>query len=381
MQKNILFIHHVSTFSGGAEKYLNDLVSVLDRRYKVFFISQEPGPLSERLNRLGVFLNFQKFPAFRKIRFFLSKWIAVRQLIKFCRSQDIHLICSNCYRVTPYGVIAARVLKIPSITIIHDFVPEKKLKNFYVFDCDLLVTVSKSLSKAWESSFKREIFTIYNGMDVGKFIQEANGQSFREESAIPVRNKIVGMVGNFAPVKNHKLFLEAMKIVAASFSDVTFVIVGDSLGVKNLSLQDLRNEAKKIGLEERVIFTGNRSDVPNLLKSFDILVSPSSHESFGRVVMEAMAMGVAVVATDSGGPGEIIEDGLSGIIIPVDDAPRIAEAVLALLRDDQRRKELGAKGHCRIKKHFSLEKTYFKFNKIFDLNNNSLNKKGIKWEA
>jgi glycosyltransferase involved in cell wall biosynthesis len=377
MQKNILFIHHVSTFSGGAEKYLNDLVSVLDKKYKVFFISQEPGPLSEHLNRLGVFLNFQKFPAFRKIKSFLSKWIAVRKLVKFCSAHDIHLICSNCYRVTPYAVIAARALKIPSITIIHDFVSEEKLKNFHVFECDLLVTVSKSLSKEWGSSFKKKIVTIYNGMNIEKFIQEANtGQSFREEYAIPVRNKIVGMVGNFAPVKMHKLFLEAMKIVTASFFDVTFVIVGDSLDVRNLSLQDLRDEARKFGLEGKVIFTGNRSDVPNLLKSFDILVSPSSKESFGRVVMEAMAMGVAVVATDSGGPGEIIEDGLSGIIRPVGDAPRIAEAVLALLRDDQRRKELGEKGFLRIKEHFSIEKTYLKFNKILDLNNEIL-RKGI----
>ncbi len=375
MQKNILFIHHVSTFSGGAEKYLNDLVSVLDPKYKVFFISQEPGPLSERLSKSGVFLNFQEFPAFRKVKFFLLKWIAARKLIKFCRSHDIHLICSNCYRVTPYAVIAARALSIPSMTIIHDFVPEEKLKNFYVFDCDLLVTVSKSLSKAWESSFQRRIVTVYNGMDAEKFIQEANtGQSFRQEHAIPVGHKIVGMVGNFAPVKMHKLFLEAMKVVTASFGDLTFVIVGDSLNVKNLSLQDLKNEAKNLGLETKVIFTGNRSDVPNLLRSFDILVSPSSKESFGRVVMEAMAMGVAVVATDSGGPGEIIEDGLSGIIIPVDDSSRIAGAVLALLRDDQRRKEIGGNGSRRIKEHFSFEKTYFKFNKILDFNTGLLNK-------
>lgn len=373
---NILFIHHVSTFSGGAEKYLNDLVSVLQKKYKVFFITQEPGPLSERLNGLGVSSSFQKFPAFRKLKFFLSKWIAVRQLIKFCRWHDIHLICSNCYRVTPYAVMAARTLKIPSVTIIHDFVSEEKLKNFHVFDCELLVTVSKSLSQAWESAFKRKIVTIYNGLDVEKFIREANtGQSFRKEYAIPLGHKIVGMVGNFAPVKRHQLFLEAMKIVSVSFSDVTFVIVGDSLGVENLSLQDLRNEAKKIGLEGKVIFTGNRSDVPNLLKSFDILVSPSSHESFGRVVMEAMAMGVAVVATDSGGPGEIIEDGISGIIRPVDDAPSIAEAVLALLQDDQRRKELGKKGCGRIKGHFSPEKTFFKFNQIFDFNNELLKKR------
>ena len=206
------------------------------------------------------------------------------------------------------------------MTIIHDFVSEEKLKNFYVFDCDFLVTVSKGLSQAWESAFKKKIVTVYNGMDTEHFIQQAHSQQFFAKSMIPVGHKIVGMVGNFAPVKGHRLFLEAMKIVAASFVDVTFVIVGDSLGVENLSLQDLRNEARKIGLEEKVIFTGSRDDVPNILRSFDILVLPSANESFGRVVMEAMRRGVAVVATDSGGPGEIIEDGVSGIIRPVNDA-------------------------------------------------------------
>lgn len=367
MRKNILFIHHVSTFSGGAEKYLSDLVSVLDPRYKVFFISQEPGALSERLDKLGVFCHFQKFPAFRKIKFFLSKWIAARQLSKFCSVHDIHLICSNCYRVTPYAVIAARALKIPSVTIIHDFVSEEKLKNFYVFDCALLVTVSKSLSHAWESAFKRKIVTVYNGMDTEKFIREANaGQSFRQEYGIPAGHKIVGMVGNFAPVKNHQLFLEAMKIVAASCVDITFVIVGDSLGVENLSLQDLRNEAQKIGLEEKVIFTGHRDDVPNILKSFDICVLPSAKEPFGRVVMEAMAMGVATVATDSGGPGEIIEDGISGIIRPPDDAQGIARAVVALLGDDQRRKELGVKAQERVRRCFNLKNTVCCFNDVFE---------------
>jgi len=367
MQKNILFIHHVTTFSGGAEKYLNDLVSVLDPRYKVFFISQEPGALSERLDKLGAFLHFQKFPAFRKIKNFLSKWIAARRLSKFCSAHDIHLICSNCYRVTPYAVIAARALAIPSVTIIHDFVSEEKLKNFYVFDCALLVTVSKGLSHAWESAFKREMVTVYNGMDTEQFIQQANKEkSFRQESGIPTGHKIVGMVGNFAPIKNHKLFLEAMKIVAASCADVAFVIVGDSLGVENLSLQDLKNEAKKIGLEGKVIFTGHRDDVPSILKSFDICVLPSAKEPFGRVVMEAMAMGVAVVATDSGGPGEIIEDGISGIIRQPDDCPGIAQAVLALLADDQRRKELGVKGQERVRRSFNLKNTVCRFNDIFE---------------
>jgi len=239
------------------------------------------------------------------------------------------------------------------------------------------VTVSRSLSKAWEASFKRRIVTVYNGMDTEPFIRQAQtGPSLRQEYAIPAGHKIVGMVGNFAPVKGHRLFLEAVTTIAASFLDVTFVIVGDSLGVENLSLQDLRNEAQKMGLEGKVIFTGRREDVPNLLKSFDILVSPSTQESFGRVVMEAMAMGVAVVATDSGGPGEIIEDGVSGIITPPGDAPAMAQAVLALLGDGQRRKELGARGSLRIQEHFSMEKTYLQFNRIFDFDGEFF-KKGI----
>jgi glycosyltransferase involved in cell wall biosynthesis len=368
MRKNILFIHHVTTYTGGAEKYLNDLISALDQKYKVFFIAQGPGPLSDRLKKAGVFLNFQSFPPVRKPKTFLSRWIAALKLKHFCRVHDIHLICSNCYRVTPYAVKAARALKIPSMTIIHDFVSKESLNNFDVFDCDLLVTVSKGLSKEWESSYKKKIITVYNGIDIDQFVQEASSrQMLREEYAIPAPHKIVGIVGNFAPVKMHKLFLEAMKIVITSFHNVTFVVVGDSLGVKKLSLEDLRNEAIKNGLEKNVIFTGNRDDMPNLLRSLDVLVSTSSKESFGRVVMEAMAMKVAVVATDSGGPGEIIENGVSGIIRPVDDAPQIAEAVLALLRDDRMRKDFGEKGHWRVKDNFSPEKTYFKFNQILDL--------------
>jgi glycosyltransferase involved in cell wall biosynthesis len=164
-----------------------------------------------------------------------------------------------------------------------------------------------------------------------------------------------------------------MKTVAVSFSDVTFVIVGDSLGIENLSLQDLKNEAKKIGLEGKVIFTGSRNDVPHILQSFDILVLPSSKEPFGRVVMEAMAMGVAVVATDSGGPGEIIEDGVCGIIIPPDDAFAIVQAVLELLRDAPRRKELGGKAQERVRRSFDLKNTVYRFNDIFE---KLLDKKG-----
>jgi len=365
-----LLIHHVSSLSGGAERYLFDLVGVLEKKYKVFFVSQESGPLPEALNKLGVFLSFQKFPPFRRIKYFLSIWIASRRLIKFCRLHDIHLICSNSYRVTPYAVIAAKALKIPSMTIIHDFVSGEKLDKFCVFDSDLLITVSNSISNEWRHLFKRAIVTIYNGLDILKFIQAIDvGKSLREEYGIPVESKIVGMVGNFAPVKGHRLFLESMNIVQKSFPHVVFVVVGDSLNVKNLNMEDLKNFAQEIGLEDRIIFTGYRSDVGNILKSFDVLVLPSSRESFGRVVMEAMALGIAVVATDSGGPAEIIENGVCGVLTPIENGPRLAQEVLSLLNDDHRRKELGDKGIQRVKECFSPQKTYFRFNQIFDVKN------------
>jgi glycosyltransferase involved in cell wall biosynthesis len=119
-------------------------------------------------------------------------------------------------------------------------------------------------------------------------------------------------------------------------------------------------------MADKVIFTGSRADVPLLLKSFDILVHPADREPFGRVIMEAMALGVPVVATASGGPSEIIEEGISGFLVDVGDKKNIVEKVVMLLKDSPLRQAIGGKGQERIRRSFNLKDTVCRFNDVVE---------------
>jgi len=143
-------------------------------------------------------------------------------------------------------------------------------------------------------------------------------------------------------------------------------VIGDSPDPRHLSLKDLQEYVQELNIKDRVIFTGNRGDLPVLLKSFEILVHPADKEPFGRVIMEAMALGVPVVATNSGGPGEIMEEGVSGFLVEVGDKKNIVEKVSLLLKDDLRRKGMGLKGQERIRQCFNLKSTVWHFNGVLE---------------
>ena len=365
MSNNVLFIHHVS-FMGGAERYLLSLVEILDRKYKVFFICQEPGPLSEAMKNLGVSVHFMPLRAWRKFRYAIANLFTLKSILDFCKSHDIHLICSNNYRVTSYAIWPAKVLRIPVITIIQDFVSRSKLRKFNTFHSDYLITVSESITHSVCQYFRKGITRIYNGIDADAFINALQpGEVLKKEFPALEGKRIVGMIAQVVPLKGHKVFLEAMRVIAQEFDDVMFVIIGDSPDEGQLSLKDIKAYAQEFQISDRVICTGTRKDAHSLLKSFDILVHPAYKEPFGRVIMEAMVLSVPVVATDSGGPGEIIEDGHSGIVVPVGDTRAIGDAVKRLLSMKQMRLFMGINGRKRIEQ-FNLKNTVMNINAFFD---------------
>jgi glycosyltransferase involved in cell wall biosynthesis len=365
MQKNVLFIHHVSCLAG-AERYLLSLIEALDPCYKVFFICQESGPLSEALIRHGVTVEYMPLGAWRKFRCIESNLRTIQSIVHFCKKYHIDLICSNNYRVTSYVAWPARLLGIPSMTIIQDFVNRSKLAKFNTFESDVLISVSESISAA-VGKFSKKKATIYNGLDIPSWTKTLKTNDVLREEFPSLRGKrIVGMIAHIIPLKGHKDFLKAMQRIAKRFEDVHFVIIGDSPHPEQLSLADIQAYANELNLGERVVFTGARNDVGDLLKSFDLLVHPSYKEAFGRVIMEAMALGVPVVATDCGGPREIIEEGISGFLVPVGDTAALAIKVGMLLSDDTQRKTIGQQGRRRIEQRFNIPQTVAKANDVLE---------------
>jgi glycosyltransferase involved in cell wall biosynthesis len=151
--------------------------------------------------------------------------------------------------------------------------------------------------------------------------------------------------------------VRAASLVVERFDEeVEFVIVGEDESRSGEYRARVERLVSELGLARRVRLTGRLEDVAGLVASLDVLVSASHSESFGIAMVEAMACGVPVVATATMGAREVVEDGVTGLIVPVEDARALSAAVVSLLEDEARRLALGARARESARERFSLER-------------------------
>ncbi len=166
-----------------------------------------------------------------------------------------------------------------------------------------------------------------------------------------------GVFGRVTEWKGIKEFIHASAIVFKSFPNSKAFVVGDSSDSDGSYLSLMKSLAEELKCEEKIIFTGFRSDVPAMLALMDIIVHTSiTPEPFGMGIIEGMATGKPIVATKSGGPVDIVDNYRSGILVEMGVVQEIADAILVLLRDEKAREKMGAEGLRRVKKYFTKEK-------------------------
>jgi glycosyltransferase involved in cell wall biosynthesis len=144
--------------------------------------------------------------------------------------------------------------------------------------------------------------------------------------------------------------------VLAEFPAARFLVVGGVHAAPPGYMESLLQLAAQLGVERRVTFTGFRDDVAEFLAAFDMLVLTSQRESFGKVLIEAMASGKPVINAAQGGPAEIIQHGVTGLLIPPCSPESVAGAILELARDPQRAQAMGRAGRAWVKGRFSVDK-------------------------
>jgi len=165
------------------------------------------------------------------------------------------------------------------------------------------------------------------------------------------------MVGNIDYWKGQIVLIKAMSLVVKRFKNVKVALVGKTARGAAKYEEEIRACISLHGLRGNIIFTGYREDIPALLNAFDIFVHASVEpEPFGRVILEAMAMKKPIVATNSGGTPEQIVDGQSGLLVPMDDARSMADAILTYLDNRKKADELGVNAWLRLQNKFSIEK-------------------------
>ena len=349
---------------GGAETSLYHLVRGLDRdRYTPFVLCPEPGPLVENLTAERIPTEVVSLPAWRKLKSFLSRFIASRRLISFAEKNHIQLIHSNTIWINPYAQNVGENLKVPVICHLRDLIRRDQVKKYALDTVDMIIPISNAVQKPLEEVGleSARIRRIYNGVDVSMF---AHGKSVLREDFPPICGYLVGIVGQLNPRsqwKGQRDFIQAAARIIQHKSEVYFAVIGGDRSPASTPghmsyIRELKELAEGLGIADRVIFTGFRTDMPDVMASLDILVSASWAEPFGRVIIEAMAAGKPVIATMAGGAPEIVQDGITGILVPPRDPQAIARAALHILQDDKIRQKMSRAGQRRVQKHFSLDR-------------------------
>jgi len=348
----ILYLANSGDIIGGGQISLLGLLKRLNRgKYHPVVVCPAVGSLYDELKRIGVETHIVRMNTLRNLNFLL--WVkTINRLVQLIKSKKIQIIHSNGSRATIFGGIAARLTKTPLIWHVRIVNSDKLLDRLLARLASKIIVISKAVSRRfnWLKNKEDKIVLVYNGIDLEKFKPNVGIRKVRGES-LSSKTPMVVTVGRLDWYKGHKYLLEAAEKIVQILPDARFLIVGDGEYRKRLE-----NQVKQLNLDENVIFTGNRKDIPEILAGIDLFVLSSVSEGFGRAVAEAMACAKTVVATKAGGLSEVVEDGITGRLVSPKNSTALAEAIIELLKDKKKAENMGIAGRKRVEKLFSIER-------------------------
>lgn len=372
MIKVLHLINYLGT--GGTEKYISSLAAKLHSKSCRFYVAYSiEGKEMKAFEALGIDLLRLEM----KGPFDIG---AAHKLKKICRQHAIDVIHTHFLREN-YIAILSKILgnHVKIINTRHMLLENSRAvitaNRFFTRYNDNIIAVSKRVKEQLleEGIRPEKIKLIYNGIDPEEWSSPMS-PTFRKEAGISDDEIVITSVARFSPEKGHEFLLdgirtfkdmlasnnnlksisnEALESNSIATSRFKFVLVGDG----ELHEQ-IVEKTKALGLQNDIVFTGYQEDIRNILKSSDLFISHSSSEAFGISILEAMASGLPVISTDSGGTAEIVNGfRKSGILIAYGDKEALATSLIHLLQNRELMEEYIKNGFQNVREHFSLDKT------------------------
>jgi glycosyltransferase involved in cell wall biosynthesis len=387
-RKNIVFFDHTSKISGGEIALLN-LVKTLDKsRYKPIVILCAEGPLVESLRNANIETHVLPLDVevleTRKDSLGMSSILQLRKassilnyigkLSTFLRKLDADLVHANSLKSDIIGAFAAKLAGVPVIwhvrdRIADDYLPRKVVRLFrwmcaYVPDHVIAISeatrATLSNSQEPKDKIEQKLTIVHDGI-APEALRISERQWQRQDQ---VR---IGLIGRLSPWKGQHIFLKAAAQVHQLFPDARFEIIGSSLFGEKEYEEELVKLTEELNLGKSVQFLGFRNNVLDVIEDLDIVVHASTTaEPFGQVVIEGMASQKPVVATKGGGVLEIIEDHQSGLLVPMNDAVAMAAAIIELLNNPEKARQIGLNAQKRVQEHFLIEQTARKVENVYE---------------
>jgi len=342
---------------GGAEITLLSLVDRLDpAKFAPVVVVPGNGPVPERLWSRGVRVETVRLhpltrPSHRGAGILYGYYLlqGAGQVARLARQMGADVIHTHSVRAHLYGGLAGRRARIPVLCEHHDLVTEgvwKVLLNWCFRACAARIVANSAAVAAPFADHPvigPKLQMVYPPTELERFDPATSPDRIRAELGLPSGPLVVGQVGQVIPWKGQREFLLAAAQVARCLPGARFLIVGDDAicGDKTY-LPGLHALARELGIEDQVIFTGFREDIPELLAAMDVVVNVSWQEPFGKIVVEAAAMGKAVVATSIGGAPEILgTEGTAGWLVPPRNPEALAEALVWMGTHPEERQRMG----------------------------------------
>lgn len=354
---------------GGGERHLSDLAhGLIDRGHELFVALRPHTALTDELGRVP-----KESITTLPLRNSLDVNSA-RQLARLVRRNDIQIVHAHMARDYPLAAYAAR--RNPKARLIltrHVLFPLNRLHRITLAKASRIIAVSQAVAsqlRANKVAAAEKITVVLNGINASRFAlarEQFDRQAFLQRWKLPEQCMLVGTVGELTPLKGQQDFLRAAAQISKQIPGCNFVIAGIDHSPDGRNEAQIERLIDELELRERVRCVKWLDDLAQLYCAFDVFVSASHTESFGLVIVEAMASRTAVVATATEGALEIVRAGETGLLTPIGNPNELAAEIQLLLKDKTTRLRLAEAAQQDVAERFSVERMVEETEKIYQV--------------
>ena len=359
----ILQISSAASFGGG-ERYVADLTNTLQQRGHDLYVAVRPhSPLIDHVQ-----IQPDKIKTLR-LRNALDVQSA-HELTRFVRRHEIEVVHAHMARDYSLAAYAARRNRNTKFVVTrHVLFPLNRLHRQTLARAHRVIAVSNAVARELRNARianDDRIAVVHNGIDVGRFaLTSFDRAEFLRSIGLPADCLLAGSIGELRTLKRHDDFIRAAALIAREFPQTHFVLAGIDTSPNGEVRKELDQLVSDLNLADRFHFLGWFDEAERLLSAMDVFVSASETESFGLAIAEAMAAGSAVVATETEGAREVVDDQKTGLLVPIGVVDQIAEAIAKLLTHEDQRRALGQRARAAVADKFSLQRMVDEIERIY----------------
>ncbi len=364
MKKRINIMHLITNPTiGGLETVVFNLLQHLNReKYNVYLgYLDNKTPQLHKFQKAGI----KTYCLYRKIkRIDYHLPFRLGRILKNKKIQLLHSHNASCFF---FGTIASNLARIKANVFTEHgrMLPDRRLikitNRFLSHFNDRTVTVSQDMKKKllyYEKFNPQKVSIILNGVD----LQKNDNETFSNTEFMHLKDDyfLIGIIARLVPVKNHMCLFRALERIIRKYLNIRLLIIGDGpLKTK------LIKKAFKMGIESYISFLGERNDVTKILNILDLFVLPSVNEGLSMTLLEAMASGVPVIASDVGGNPEIIKHCINGYLFPTDDDKKLSNIIISLIQKPGELERIGKIGKQTIVQRFTLNRMAREYEQLY----------------